>query len=85
MSRDDLAAFIRRTIDKAMGSGIAREVDVCKFLDVTMALGTNFDEDKEFAWAREVLTDASLGGAEKIDRLVKAALGTAAQAGPPDE
>lgn len=80
LGRDALAAFIRRTIDKAIGYGIERERDVCKFLDVAMALGEEFDHDPQFPWSRNILTNSSLAGQEKTERLVRAALETVAKA-----
>jgi hypothetical protein len=71
-NREGLGALIRRNIDKALAYGIERELDVCKFLDLTMALGENFDQ--EIDWARHVLHDPSIVGQDKIDRLVSAAL-----------
>ncbi len=83
MGPEELAVFIRRTVDKALAYGIERERDVCKFLDVAMALGQDFDHDQRHSWAREILTDASLVGQEKIGRLVKAALEIVEHERPP--
>jgi hypothetical protein len=83
MGPEELAVFIRRTVDKALAYGIERERDVCKFLDVAMALGQDFDHDPQHSWAREILTDASLVGQEKIGRLVKAALEIVEHERPP--
>ncbi len=74
MNRDDLAVFVQTTIDKALAYGIERERDVCKFLNVSMVFGKNFDERPEFSWSRDILADPLLVGPEKIDRLMKAAL-----------
>jgi hypothetical protein len=82
MTRDKLASFIRRTADKALGYGIDRERDVCKFLDVAAEFGQDFDHDPKLPWARDVLTDPLLVGQEKINRLVKAALETVEQSKP---
>jgi hypothetical protein len=76
MGDDEIALFIRRTVDKALAYGIERERDVCKFLDIAMALGRDFDRDPEFPWSREILTDSTLGGIAKIDRLVELAIAT---------
>src|SRR5712691_9754666 len=64
MGGEKLGTFIKHTIDKAIRYGIDRERDVCKFLDVAMALGRDFDKDPRFSWSRDILTDASLVGAE---------------------
>src|SRR5258708_318652 len=84
MNRVELAAFIRRTVDKALTYRIERERDVCKFLDVAMELGPDFDRDPRHPWAQQILTDSSLAGQEKINRLVKAALEIVAPPRPPE-
>lgn len=69
-----LFRFIQVNIDRALQYGIERERDICKFLDVAMALGEDFDRSGKYRWSFEILEDEWLTGQEKIDRLVEAAL-----------
>ena len=79
---DELSLFIQTTVDRALGYGINRERDVCKFLDVAMALGKDFDRSGEHPWSREILSDEMLVGQEKIERLVQGALKVTTEASP---
>lgn len=79
---DELSLFIQTTIDRALAYGIDCERDVCKFLDVAMALGNDFDRSDEHPWSREILSDEMLVGQEKIDRLVQEALKVTTEASP---
>jgi hypothetical protein len=82
LRNDELSMFIQTTIDRALGYGIDRERDVCKFLDVAMAIGKDFDRSDEYPWSREILADEMLVGQEKIDRLVQEALRVSTGASP---
>ncbi len=73
-SEEGLSKFVATNIDRALGYGLERERDVCKFLDVAMALGEDFDRSGDYPWAKEILEDEWGTGEEKIDRLVKLAL-----------
>ena len=72
-SEEGLSKFVATNIDRALGYGLERERDVCKFLDVAMALGEDFDRSGDYPWAKEILEDEWGTGEEKIDRLVKLA------------
>jgi hypothetical protein len=74
MGAAGLSRFIQTNINRALGYGIERERDVCKFLDVGMALGEDFDRSGKYPWSCEILEDEWLAGEEKVDRLVQTAL-----------
>ena len=51
--------------------GIVTECDVCKYIDLMIAFGRDFDQ--ECVWARETLTDEEADLADRIDALYEAA------------
>jgi hypothetical protein len=57
---DGLRALIRHGVAGARGYGIVGERDLALYLNLTMALGRDFDRDPLLPWAREALVDASL-------------------------
>ena len=68
----------RRTIQygikRAKGYGIVTERDVCKYVNLMVACGPDFDRDPALPWARRVLNDPQAEGpSDRIERLVKAA------------
>ena len=52
---DAIRELAREGIDKAQQYGFGVETDVCKFIDVMILLGRDFDHDPRFPWARELL------------------------------
>jgi hypothetical protein len=67
---------IRKTIQygiKQAGThGIVSERDVCKYIDLMMVFGSDFDTDKKLPWAAEILKKEQ-APEEKIDALMKKA------------
>jgi hypothetical protein len=62
-------------INRARSYGIVAERDVCKYIDLTVVFGRDFDRDKKLPWARSVLEDRTLRGpSDRTDRLYKAAM-----------
>jgi len=51
-----LRETIRYGIKRAKIYGIVTERDVCKYIDLMVVLGRDFDADKRFPWAGEILT-----------------------------
>ncbi|HXL09293.1 MAG TPA: hypothetical protein VN966_03660 [Candidatus Bathyarchaeia archaeon] len=57
-------------IERAKSYGITTERDVCKYTDLMVAFGSDFDRDPSLAWAQAILSDPELENpAEKIDAL----------------
>ena len=54
---DALREVIRMGTERADGFGIVAERDVCKFVDLMLVFGTDFD--RRCAWAREILEAAA--------------------------
>ncbi len=57
---DGTRALIRHGIHGAAGHGIVSEHDVTLYLNLTVALGRDFDRDPHLPWARAVLVDPEL-------------------------
>jgi hypothetical protein len=66
---------IQYGIKRAKSYGIVAERDVCKYIDLMVVFGRDFDRDKRLPWARSVLEDPTLRGpSDRTDRLYKAAM-----------
>ena len=51
-----LRGAIRYGIQRASAYGITAERDVCKYIDLMVVLGRDFDRDPNLPWAAEILT-----------------------------
>jgi hypothetical protein len=61
---------IRLGIDRAAGYGVSTERDVCKYIDLMMVFGRDFDERADLPWASRILNDLVLkDGTARIERL----------------
>ena len=70
-----LRAHIRHAIARAKEYGVTSERDLCKYLNLTMVYGRNFDTDRELEWMRDFLTDADVPDpSERMSRLYAEAL-----------
>jgi len=60
--------LIQHGIDQASGHEVVAERDVCKFIDLMMVFGRDFDT--ELAWASQILKDRVVRSATaRVDRL----------------
>ena len=50
-----LRETIGHGIRRAAHYGITAKRDVCKYIDLMIVFGRDFDSDKRFRWAREIL------------------------------
>jgi len=50
-----LREFIRHGIKRAAAYGISAQRDVCRYIDLMVVFGRDFDTDKRFPWAAEIL------------------------------
>jgi len=50
-----LRTIIRTGIDRATVYEISSQRDVCKYIDLMVVLGRDFDTDRRFPWAAEIL------------------------------
>ncbi|HEY6345529.1 MAG TPA: hypothetical protein VIY49_28865 [Bryobacteraceae bacterium] len=46
---------IRYGIERAGGYGVASKRDVCKYIDLMIVFGKNFDTDPRYPWAAQIL------------------------------
>ncbi len=58
MGDSQLRDFIQYGIRRASGYGIKAKRDVCKYVDVMLALGRDFDKDPRFPWAARLLVQS---------------------------
>src|SRR5215472_3275189 len=50
-----LREMIRQGVKRAGVYGITTERDVCKYVDLMMVWGTDFDQDQKLPWAGQIL------------------------------
>ena len=75
MGNKELRAHIRHAIARAKGYGVSSERDLCKYLNLTMVYGRDFDTDPEVEWMRDFLTDPDVSDpGERMSRLYAEAL-----------
>lgn len=67
-------------VERAETYGIVSERDVCKYIDLMVSLGIEFDRDPKLPWASEILNDSSMKNPRfKTENLFKAGLDHLAQ------
>ena len=75
LGETELRETIRYGIKRAAKYGIIAERDVCKYTDVMVVLGRDFDKDSELPWASAILSDETLQQpTAKIERLYQVAM-----------
>jgi hypothetical protein len=76
LGEEKLAELIQRGIKRARVYEIVAQRDVCKYLDLMMIFGQDFDIDPKLAWASATLHEEFLQGhpTEKILRLCDVAM-----------
>jgi hypothetical protein len=62
--------FIKLGIKKAETYQIKTQRSVCKFIDIMITAGEDFDEADRYRWAREIL-DGSDNAEVKVDSIVQ--------------
>ena len=63
--------LIRYGIMRSRSYGIVTERDVCKYIDLMIVFGRDFDQ--ECVWAQEILTDEDADPVDQIDDLYEVA------------
>jgi hypothetical protein len=59
---------------RAAAHGIVSERDVCKYIDLVILYGRDFDKDRNLLWAQSILQNQAIRSpSSKIERLYKAA------------
>lgn len=52
-----LRQFIRTGVEKAKCYGFIEESDLCRYIDISMVCGVDFDVDPKLPWANAILKD----------------------------
>jgi hypothetical protein len=74
LGESKLRETIQYGTQRAASYRIISERDVCKYVDLTILYGRDFDKDPKLPWAQSVLQNQALRNAtSKIERLYKAA------------
>ena len=72
---EHLAELIRRGEERAFGYGIESGPGICKFIDLMVVLGEDFDTRPEYQGLSCLLRDQSVGdGASRIEAVARAAV-----------
>jgi len=70
MGEEGLREHVRHAIDRGKDYGLTSERDLCKYLNLTMVYGRDFDIDPQLEWMREFLTDPDVPEpSERMSRL----------------
>ncbi len=64
--------MIRRGIERAAAHRITSRRDVCKYIDLMVVFGRDFDKDHRYPWAGKILA-ASVSSGRKVQELQRAA------------
>ena len=76
LGKEELDNVIRHGIERAKVHGIVSQRDVCKYIDLMMVFGRDFDTSPKLPWASATLKEEFLEGhsTEKINRLCDVAM-----------
>lgn len=74
MGADGTAALVAAAIDTAEARGFRTDQQLLRFINLAMALGAGFPQNRDMPWAREILRDARLTPDGKLDRLFEKAV-----------
>jgi hypothetical protein len=73
MDDDSLLAFAAEGDGRAFEYGIEDAVAVCKFVDLMILLGKDFDTNPAYPWAAAILKDSSMSPSDRIDAVTRTA------------
>lgn len=75
LREDNTRELVDIGVDKAATYDIVSERDVCKFIDLMLGFGVDFDENPEYPWASDILNDETLNSPSiKTNKLYDAAM-----------
>jgi hypothetical protein len=75
LGEEKMRLTIQYGIKRAESYGIVAERDVCKYVNLMVACGRDFDRDPALPWARRVLNDPRVEApSDRTEHLVNAAL-----------
>jgi hypothetical protein len=68
---DGVKRIVDASIAKGVDYGVAGEEELQGFIDLSVELGPDFEEQPEMEWARQILEKESLSGQAKIELIHK--------------
>ncbi len=76
LGQEELNKVVQHGIQRAKAHGIVAQRDVCKYIDLMMVFGRDFDTNSKLPWASATLKEEFLEGhpADKIKRLCDVAI-----------
>lgn len=75
MAESGTREIIRYGIGRAKRNGFESEREVCKYIDVMVVFGRDFDRDTNLPWATEILSDKTImDNKARMDRLITYAM-----------
>ncbi|MCU0727305.1 MAG: hypothetical protein MUE73_16220 [Planctomycetes bacterium] len=75
LKEENTRLLVDHEIERAKTYGIVAERDVCKYIDLSLVFGPDFDADGKQPWATEILTDKRIDDPSyRTDRLFRAGL-----------
>jgi hypothetical protein len=74
LGEPEVRGTIRYGIERAAAYGMVAERDVCKYIDLMIVYGRNFDRDPALPWVRAILNDQTAEDPSvTVDRLYEEA------------
>jgi hypothetical protein len=73
LGENQLREWVEHGINRAANYRLASERDVCKYIDVMIVFGKDFDRDSRLPWASKILSVQHTKPAEKTRLLFEAA------------
>jgi hypothetical protein len=75
LKEENTRLLVDHEIDRAKSWGIVAERDVCKYIDLSLVFGPDFDTDGKQPWAAEILTDKRIDDpTHRTDKLFRTGL-----------
>lgn len=68
-----LEEFVRYGIKRARAHGFESEYDILRYLNLSVVLGSDFDEDESYPWAAEILSSDEFSARTRMDLLTEMA------------
>lgn len=72
---DILLTYIRYIISRAKSYGLSSERDLCKYLNLSMICGRDFDNNPHLSWMTKILSNSGITNpSDRIEKLYKEVL-----------
>ena len=69
LTKEQLREVIARNRNRAESYGLKSELGICSYLNVVFTLGEDFEDQREYPWAKTLLSEATATERSKLDRL----------------